>query len=127
MAGIGWLAVLQLVPWTDVIKNAPKAAEGAKKLWQSVRKKPPSSTPDATTRNLPSDIQTPLQTRMATLEQDLANLHTQMLESAALIQTLAEQNAQLVQRVESMRLRLKVLGVVVVLLIVTVGWLAMLR
>ena len=127
MAGIGWLAVLQLVPWSDVIKNAPKAAEGAKKLWQSVRKKEPSSFQDTTTRNLPSDIQTPLQTRMAAMEQNLADLHTQMLESAALIQTLAEQNTQLVQRAESMRARVKVLGVVVVLLVVTVGWLAVVR
>ena len=127
MAGIGWLAVLQLVPWTDVIKNAPKAAEGAKKLWQSVRKKPPSSTPDPTTHHLPTDIQTPLQTRMAALEHDLADLHAQMLESAALIQTLAEQNTQLVQRAESMRVRVKVLGVVVVLLVVAVGWLSLVR
>ena len=127
MAGIGWLAVLQLVPWSDVIKNAPKAAEGAKKLWQSVRKKEPSAFQDTTTRNLPSDIQTPLQTRMAAMEQNLADLHTQMLESAALIQTLAEQNTQLVQRAEGMRVRVKVLGVVVVLLVVAVGWLAVIR
>ena len=127
MAGIGWLAVLQLVPWSDVIKNAPKAADGAKKLWQSVRKKAPSSFQDTTTRSLPSDIQTHLQSRMAALEQDLADLHTQMLESAALIQTLAEQNTQLVQRAESLRVRVKVLGVVVVLLVVAVGWLAVVR
>ena len=127
MAGIGWLAVLQLVPWSDVIKNAPKAADGAKKLWQSVRKKPPSSTPDPTLRHLPGDIQTPLQTRMAALEQDLADLHTQMLESAALIQTLAEQNTQLVQRAESMRVRLKILSVVALLLTVAVVWLAVQR
>ena len=127
MAGIGWLAVLQLVPWSDVIKNAPKAADGAKKLWQSVRKKAPSPFKETATRSLPNDIQTPLQTRMAALEQDLADLQTQMLESAALIQTLAEQNTQLVQRAESMRVRVKVLGVVVVLLVVAVGWLAVVR
>ena len=127
MAGIGWLAVLQMVPWTDVIKNAPKAADGAKKLWQSVRKKPPSSTQDPTTRHLPSDIQTPLQTRMAALEHDLADLHTQMLESAALIQTLAEQNTQLVRRAETTRLRLKILSVVALLLTVAVVWLAVQR
>ena len=127
MAGIGWLAVLQLVPWSDVIKNAPKAAEGAKKLWQNVRKKAPSPFKETTTRSLPNDIQTPLQTRMAALEQDLTDLQTQMLESAALIQTLAEQNTQLVQRAESMRVRVKVLGVVVVLLVVAVGWLAVTR
>ena len=127
MAGIGWLAVLQLVPWTDVIKNAPKAADGAKKLWQSVRKKPPSSTPDPTTRHLPGDIQTPLQTRMAALEHDLADLHAQMLESSALIQTLAEQNTQLVRRAETTRLRLKILSVVALLLTVAVVWLAVQR
>ena len=127
MAGIGWLAVLQLVPWTDVIKNAPKAAEGAKKLWQSVRKKPLSSAPDATTRHLPSDIQTPLQTRMAALEHDLADLYAQMLESAALIQTLAEQNTQLVRRAETTRVRIKILSAVVLLLVVAVVWLAVQR
>jgi len=33
---IGWLTVLSHVPWTEVINNAPKVAEGAKKLWKSV-------------------------------------------------------------------------------------------
>ena len=127
MAGIGWLAVLQMVPWTDVIKNAPKAADGAKKLWQSVRKKPPVSAQGSATRHLPSDFQTPLQTRMSALEQDLADLHAQMLESSALIQTLAEQNTQLVKRAETTRLRLKILSVVALLLTVAVVWLAVQR
>ena len=65
----------------------------------------------------------------ATQQQDPANLHGQRLESAALIQTLAEQNTQLVQRAESLRVRVrvKVLGVVVILLVLGVGWLAMVR
>jgi hypothetical protein len=127
MAGLGWLALLQLVPWTDVIKNAPKAADGAKKLWQSVRNKSPMSTQDSPARSLPGDIQTPLQTRMAMLEQDLVDLQAQMLESAALIQTLAEQNTQLVQRAEATRRRLTVLGVVLLLVVVAVVSLAVLR
>lgn len=36
----GWLTVLKMVPWGDVIENAPKVAQGAKKLWSSVGKKP---------------------------------------------------------------------------------------
>ncbi|MDP3225514.1 MAG: hypothetical protein Q8M96_20455, partial [Rubrivivax sp.] len=36
---IGWMTVLKLVPWGDVIKNAPAVAEGARKLWDS-RKTP---------------------------------------------------------------------------------------
>ena len=57
----------------------------------------------------------------------LAALHAQMLESAALIQTLAEQNTQLVQRAEASRVRLKILSVVVLLLTVAVVSLAVLR
>ena len=37
---IGWLSVLKSVPWEEVISNAPKVAEGAKKLWKSVSHKP---------------------------------------------------------------------------------------
>ena len=35
----GWVTVLQMVPWGEVIKNAPKVADGAVKLWNSVSKK----------------------------------------------------------------------------------------
>lgn len=34
---IGWLAVLQMVPWSDVINNAPKVAEGAEKAVEGSR------------------------------------------------------------------------------------------
>lgn len=39
---IPWLVVLQSVPWTDVIRNAPKVADGAKKLWNTVNRKTPA-------------------------------------------------------------------------------------
>jgi len=42
---IGWLTVLKMVPWGDVIENAPKVATGAKKLWQNVGKKPVAAAP----------------------------------------------------------------------------------
>jgi len=54
---VPWLTVLQNVPWSDVIKNAPKVADGARKLWQSVGKKPqaaaaaPANTTAAGTSN----------------------------------------------------------------------------
>ena len=37
--GISWMTVLAAVPWTEVIKNAPKVAEGARKLWSSAGRK----------------------------------------------------------------------------------------
>ena len=106
---IGWLAVLQLVPWGDVISNAPKVAEGAKKLWKTVGKK---STGD----ELSSDMIAPplkpdaqsmgmLQARLVALETMTRELHQHMLDSSELIKTLAEQNAQLVKRIELARVR----------------------
>ena len=34
-----------MVPWPDVITNAPKVGDGAKKLWNAVGDKPPSAQP----------------------------------------------------------------------------------
>ena len=106
---IGWLTVLKLVPWTDVIKNAPQVADGAKKLWQSVgNKPPPSAETTGTTVRLTPEGQAiaALQARLLTLENATQDLHEQMLASSELIQSLAEQNTQLIRRAEVNRLRL---------------------
>lgn len=122
---LGWLTVLKMVPWDDVIKNAPRVADGAKKLWSAVAKKPP--VPEALHDNAsPRPPDTPslaqLQQQLDTAVVEIANLHQQMLESSALIQALAEQNAQLIKRVETNRLRVLTLGaVLVVLLLAAIG------
>lgn len=121
---IGWLAVLQMVPWSDVIKNAPKVADGAKKLWNSVGKKAPASgtLPDAGTgQPISPEGQTAaaLQVRVLALESATQELHEQMLASSELIKALAEQNTQLIKRAEVNRVRLLALaGVTGVLAII---------
>jgi hypothetical protein len=120
---IGWMTVLKMVPWGDVIETAPKVAAGAKKLWANVGKKPlPGAT--GTNGNASSDPQAltgqdairALQTQVAELQVATAELHQQMFESSALLQTLADQNAQLVQRIELNRKRLLGLAVVTIAL-----------
>ena len=110
---IGWLTVLQMVPWGDVISNAPKVAEGAKKLWKTVGKKStdPSLPSDMIEPPLKPDAQTMgmLQARLVALETTTRELHQQMLDSSELIKTLAEQNAQLIQRIELARVRFLIL------------------
>ncbi len=105
---IGWLTVLKLVPWGDVIENAPKVANGAKKLWQSVGKKPVPVTPVKPVPNslgsAPPTVAA-LQAQVAELQVAVADLHQQMLASSELIQSLADQNAQLIKRVEVNRVR----------------------
>lgn len=109
---IGWLTVLQMVPWADVISNSPKVAEGARKLWNTVGKKSPAQA-------LPPDAGgAPLQARIAALEAAADELHQQMLASSGLLKTLAEQNAQLIQRIELFRLRLWLLAAATMLVLV---------
>ena len=101
---IPWLVVLQAVPWTEVIKNAPKVAEGAKRLWSAVGKKPPVIEPQVagSEESFADEHQVlpELQTRLTALELAITELHNQMLASSELIKTLAEQNTQLIARIE---------------------------
>lgn len=113
---IGWLTVLKMVPWGEVIENAPKVANGAKKLWQSVGKKPVSATtgtlaPAHGVLRAESPAVAALQSQMAELQVAVADLHQQMLVSSELIQSLANQNTQLIRRVEVNRVRLLWLAV----------------
>jgi len=126
---IGWLTVLKLVPWGDVIENAPKVAQGAKKLWHTVGKKPAPGVADTFTPTAPGQgalggqdaVVAVLQRQVAELQVTAAELHQQMLESSALTQSLAEQNTQLIQRVEVNRKRVLVIGVLAVVLAVVMA------
>lgn len=106
---IGWLTVLKMVPWGDVIDNAPKVANGAKKLWQAVGKKPlpaPAGAPAHEVLRAETPAVAALQGQVAELQVAVADLHQQMLVSSELIQSLANQNTQLIRRVEVNRVRL---------------------
>jgi cytochrome c-type biogenesis protein CcmH/NrfG len=107
-----------------VIKNAPKVAEGAKKLWSSVGKKSPvQAVSDDNVNRAPlteSESIALLQSRLTSMESELSELHNQMLASSDLIKTLAEQNAQLIKHIEENRVRIKWLAVVVALMVVVV-------
>ncbi len=111
---IPWLAVLQSVPWSDVISNAPKLADGARKLWNTVGvNAAPQEAPVASSGQVsPPEAQAlaALEARSQTLENAVNHLHEQMLASSELIKALAEQNAQLVSRLEVMRVRLLWVG-----------------
>ncbi len=107
---IGWIALLKTVPWVDVIATAPAVADGAKKLWNAVARKPPPV--QAPTEAKPSGLSleteavAQLQARLAALEKTASELHDQMLASSALIKELADQNTALIKRAEANRVRL---------------------
>ena len=112
---ISWLTVLKAVPWGDVISNAPVVVDGARKLWNNVGRKgntapgPAQPTAAATdTCAAPTDTATALaqlRARMDRGDERLEALHDQMITSSELIKALAEQNGQLIARIDTMRRR----------------------
>lgn len=100
-----WLTLLRKVPWRDVIENAPVVVNGARRLWSAVEKR---KTP-------PEEIESSaaLEARAGALEKSVSELHKEMLASSELINSLAEQNAQLIQRMEAIRVRMLWLGAAV--------------
>lgn len=121
---IGWVGMLRLVPWGDVIKAAPEVASTARKLWGAVAKKNPQR--DAVNGDDGDDAAlhapTSMLARMEHAETSLAELQAQMLAASEVIATLAQQNAKLVEQTEALRKRLLlqaiVTGVIIVVAIV---------
>lgn len=103
---ISWIAALKLIPWSDVISNAPMVADGARKLWSTVAKKPAAPHPASGSRAVVSteaEAISALEVRVVAMESAVSELHTQMLASSELIQALAQQNSQMIVRVETNR------------------------
>ncbi len=111
---VGWMTALKLVPWRDVIEATPQILQAARKLLGKT--KAASTDTEGTVAEgsappaLPADAQiTQLQARVAQLEQE-------QRDSALLIQSLAEQNAQVIRTVEGLRQRTLRLVIAVVAL-----------
>ena len=117
---IGWLAILTAVPWVEVMRKAPEVAENAKKLWKTIAKKSPKS--ELEVRNEHSVFASEdqeiswLKERLTAIEAANSDLRNQMLKSAELIQALADQNAQLIIRMELNRKRILRLAALTILI-----------
>ncbi|MCD2516475.1 hypothetical protein LQ564_09140 [Massilia sp. G4R7] len=107
----GWWSVLKTVPWSDVINAAPQVATGARRLWDTVARKS-NTAPGPPMEEAPQED--PFDTlflRVDKNEANLADLRTQMLQASEIIANLADQNAQLIAKMELARTRLLWLGV----------------
>ncbi len=111
------ISVLTAIPWDKVVKNAPLVAEAAAKLWGTVCKKKDSAQMDqaSVSEEVALSELDLLKVRMLALEDGIKSLQDQLQASLELIKELAEQNTQLVQRVELNRARLIRYGIATVL------------
>lgn len=122
---IGWLAILKTVPWTDVVRNAPQIADGARKLWSAIATKPTSAEIELEANQFIHSSEThtvdALQKRLTVVESAWSDLHNQMLASSELIKALAEQNTQLVKKIELNRIRtLRLAGITICIAVIAV-------
>lgn len=111
----GWWSVLKTVPWSEVINAAPQVATGARRLWDTVARKSGSAAgmaPDPMMGDEPQDdFFGTLVMRVEKNEMSLAELRTQMLQASEIIANMADQNAQLIAKMDAARNRMLWLGV----------------
>jgi hypothetical protein len=101
---MAWITLLKAVPWTNVIASAPAIADSAKRLWNTASKKP-DANPDKPPQTPPFRPQGPtelieLAQRIDTLETADKNLQGLMQDSSLLLKALANQNTELIARVQ---------------------------
>lgn len=125
------ISVLSNIPWGQVMETAPKVADGAAKLWNAVTRKKTAQTTDANAKTVGGEVQSEedvLNKRLVAMEQNILSLQDQMEASTELLKALAEQNAQLVQRIELNSVRLfrltTALAIGAVALVGTIAYLA---
>ena len=101
---ISWLTALKMVPWGDVIEATPKVVKAAQTL---LRKKPPAPAehmPVPPSRlNSPHNAGEQALQLIAPLEARVEQLEQAHQQSAALIEQLAKQNAQVIRTVDLLR------------------------
>ena len=110
----GWWSVLKTVPWSEVIHAAPQVASGARRLWDTVSRKSGGAgmAADPMMQEEPQeDFFGTLVMRVEKNEMTLAELRTQMLQASEIIANLADQNAQLIAKMDAARDRMLWLGV----------------
>ncbi len=103
----GWITVFKAIPWAALIAAAPAITKNARKLWDAVRKQ---DAPPVTGQGVAAD--------QRALEEQVAELRHELAAASELVTKLAEQNNRLVEAVEVLRARTRILfGFTVILCI----------
>ncbi|NUU00359.1 hypothetical protein HNO84_02030 [Herbaspirillum robiniae] len=105
--GFSWMSAIKLIPWGDVVQATPGIVKGARDLWSRTRK---------TKSEVQAQDLAPATGDTAQLAQRIRQLEEEQLEASQLINTLAEQNAQLVAAMDKLRTRVRALTAFGVLL-----------
>jgi len=107
----GWITALKIIPWKDVLESAPHIVKAAKNLYAGTRTNAsnPSETPDSPTSTSDSESLGSLNPRLYKIEAKILELSDEQESSVELIKSLAKQNARIVEAIEVLRVRTKIL------------------
>lgn len=107
-----WLTALKVIPWGDVVSAAPTVARSARELWRTVRRSGDEGSALGDAGSLeppPRDRLGELAARVEQLQARQEQLESEAAASAELMASLAEQNERLVQAVDILRVRTRLL------------------
>jgi len=107
----GWITALKIIPWKDVLESAPHIVKAAKKLYAGTRANVsnPSEAPDSPTKTSDSENLGSLDSRLPHIELKILQLRDEQESSVELIRSLAKQNERIVEAIEILRVRTKIL------------------
>lgn len=112
----GWWTVLRTVPWNEVISAAPQVANGARRLWDTVNRNR-QGMPDGPMGMPPEmagqedDVFDVLIRSVERNDAEITDLRNQMRSASEIIANLADQNAQLIAKVDAQRQKMTWMGV----------------
>lgn len=121
---IGWINALRVIPWKDVLDAAPGVVKGAKRLFTTTKDETnsqPMADNSSTMVSFDAEGLTNLDNRVRHLQAKIIELNSDHNSSAKLIKSLAEQNAHVVNVIEVLQVRIKLLIYACVVLTITLS------
>lgn len=112
---IGWMTALKIIPWGEVLESAPHIVKAAKHLFSTTKADAGgfSESPNSQA----GDGLASLDKRIRLIEARVVELSNEQESSSALIKSLAEQNALIVEAIEVFRIRVKILLIGCILMV----------
>jgi hypothetical protein len=111
----GWITAFKVIPWGELIAAAPTVVKGAQKLWAAVKK-----------QDAPRAAGQGPEAGQRALEAQIEELRKELTAASELVTRLAEQNGSLIEAVDILRVRTRLLLVVSLIMAVAVVGLAVL-
>lgn len=114
-----WLQALKVIPWGAVIDAAPGLAKSARGFFKKTQEAAQAAADSATAAPAGADAGDPLAAatgRIGALEAALAQSTERQQAAAELLDSLAAQNARLVEAVDALRRRVQGLVIAAVVL-----------